>query len=116
MNQNLLIGAGFGDIRSSMTGWYDKSYPDMIGEDKIYPSSEFLMYGLGSGLSGLFFFIISILIPFFEKIPRKWWWLGLNAVALFSMIFDIPLEVQFGVFIYSFIILWCWKWFRTEIN
>jgi len=30
-----------------------------------------------------------------------------------SLLFDIGLEVQFGVFIYSFVVLWCWKWLET---
>ena len=29
-----------------------------------------------------------------------------------GFVFDIGLEVQFGIFIYSFIVLWWWKWLK----
>jgi hypothetical protein len=38
----------------------------------------------------------------------------LNIIAAFSFLFDIGLEVQFGVFIYSFLVLWLWKWRMEE--
>jgi len=31
----------------------------------------------------------------------------------FSLLFDIGLEAQFGVFIYAFMLLWWWKWLST---
>ena len=38
----------------------------------------------------------------------------MNITAAFSFLFDIGLEVQFGVFIYAVIILWWWKWLKVE--
>ena len=37
----------------------------------------------------------------------------LNVTIAVSFLFDIALEVQFGVFLYSFIVLWWWKWLGT---
>ncbi len=110
MNNAPLIGVGFGDIHAKTVDWYDKHYPEMIPEDKIYPSSEWMMYGSGTGWFGLFVFMIVMGIPFFV-IPfnHSWVWLMLNFSAALSFLFDIGLEVQYGVFLYSFFVLWFYK-------
>jgi hypothetical protein len=86
----------------------------MIEADKIKPSSEWLMYGAGCGWPGILIFSFVMIVPFFIRTKNKLLWWFLNATAAFSFLFDIGLEVQFGVFIYSFVILWWWKWMETE--
>ena len=115
MNKKPLTGVGFGDIFSQTKKWYSENYPSMKEEDKIYPSSECLMYGTGSGWIGFILFTIVFAFPFFiKKIHTRFLWCVLNASILCLILFDITLEIQFGVFIYSFIIL-CW-WKRTTIE
>ncbi len=113
-NQQPVSGVGFGDVLMQTKQWYGKNYPKMIEPDKIYPSSEWLMYGTGCGWPGLLLFTIIMCIPFVIKTNNKLLWWLLNTMAAFSFLFDIGLEVQFGVFIYSFIILWWWKWLNVE--
>jgi hypothetical protein len=86
----------------------------MRESDRILPSSEWMIYGSGSGWPGLLLFTLAMLIPFFIRMPDKLLWWLLNATAAFSFIFDIGLEVQFGVFIYAFLILCCHRWLVTE--
>jgi O-antigen ligase len=114
MNEHPFIGVGFGDIQVKTNHWYENQYPEMIEADKILPGSEWLMYGAACGWPGLLVFSIVMLIPFWIKTKHKLIWWLLNSTAAFSFLFDIGLEVQFGVFIYSFIILWWWKWMTTE--
>jgi len=107
-------GVGFGDIFTETGKWYDVNYSRMQQRDKILPSSEWLIYGTGCGIPGLLIFTLVLLIPFLVKGKNnKQWWL-LNGLVVLSFLFDIGLEVQFGVFIYSFIVLLGWKWFRVE--
>ena len=113
MNENPATGVGFGDIRTATNKWYASAYPEMKEEDKIYPASEWLMYGAACGFPGFILFTIAFCIPFFSKIKHRLVWYMLNAIAAFSFIADIGLEVQFGVFLYSFIVLWCWKWLNA---
>jgi hypothetical protein len=54
-----------------------------------------------------------MIIPFLLSVKNKLWWIMLNATIAVSFLFDIGLEVQFGVFLYSFIVLWWWKWLGT---
>ncbi len=110
VKQQPFVGAGFGDILNETNKWYEKKYPQMITTDRIYPSSEGLVYGAGCGIPGLLVFLFVMAIPFFIKTNQPLLWALLNATAAFSFLFDIGLEVQFGVFAYCFIVLWWYKW------
>jgi O-antigen ligase len=110
MNGHPVTGVGFGDISSETHNWYAINYPQMIATDKIYPSSEWLIYGAGCGWLGFLLFTVIMLVPFFIQVKNKLLWWLLNATAAFSFLFDIGLEVQYGIFLYSFIVLCWWKW------
>jgi hypothetical protein len=60
-----------------------------------------------------FCFALVLIIPFLLPIKNKLLWQILNATVAVSFLFDIGLEVQFGIFLYSFIVLWWWKWLGT---
>ncbi|MGZ3923634.1 MAG: O-antigen ligase family protein [Flavisolibacter sp.] len=107
------FGVG-GDVVDKTYEWYDKNVPAMSQEEKLFPSSEPLMYAGFAGWVGLLLFSIAMLMPLFERVPKDYFfWLTLNALMAFSLLFDIGLEAQFGVFIYAFIVLWWWKWLRS---
>ena len=114
LNKNPVYGTGFGDLKQETGKWYVENYPQMVESDKIDPSSEWLIYGAGCGWLGVLVFSFVMLVPF-RTFPAKFlpWWC-LNITAAFSFLFDIGLEVQFGVFIYAFIVCWWWKWFNEE--
>jgi O-antigen ligase len=115
MNEHPLNGVGSGDVLNETVRQYDKDYPGMLATDKILPGSEWMMYGSAVGWPGFIVFTIVMLTPFFIKTRyRLLWWL-LNATAAFSFLFDIGLEVQFGVFVWAFIVL-CWYKFLSAIN
>lgn len=116
MQEQPLTGAGFGDIRTEVNKQYDTLYPGMLPGDKILPSSEWLVYGAGSGWPGLFIFTLVMLIPFFTRTKEKLVWWLLNATVAFSFLFDVGLEVQFGVFIYSFMVCWFWKYSHKDTS
>jgi len=109
------FGVGAGDIRQASVQWYDANIPGMRLTDKIYPSSEWIIYGLTAGWIGMILFTIIMSVPFFQKyIQHRFFWNLLNIIIAFSFIFDIGLKVQFGVFLYLFIILWWWKWWKEK--
>ncbi|MBI5858910.1 MAG: O-antigen ligase family protein [Sphingobacteriales bacterium] len=114
MKKHPVTGVGFGNVIGETREWYGENYPQMIESDKILPASEWMMYGAGCGVPGLLIFSLAILIPFFAKTKNKLLWYLLNSTAAFSFLFDIGLEVQFGVFIYSFTVLWFYKWLHPE--
>ncbi|MGN6164978.1 MAG: hypothetical protein ACTHOF_10610 [Flavisolibacter sp.] len=111
------FGVGVGDVFTETKKWYEIHVPQMIETDKIYPASEWLIYGDAAGWTGFFLFTLVMLLPVFERKKKNaFYWLSVNAVAAFSFLFDIGLEVQFGVFIYLFVILCWWKQAQKEAN
>ncbi|MDQ3683566.1 MAG: O-antigen ligase family protein [Bacteroidota bacterium] len=113
--KNNPLGIGAGDIRQASLHWYDANIPGMLSTDKIYPSSEWLIYGLTAGWIGMILFTIIMLIPFFIKnIQHRFYWCLLNIIIAFGFLFDPGLKVQYGVFLYVFVVLWWWKWFKNS--
>ncbi|MEI9943670.1 MAG: O-antigen ligase family protein [Chitinophagaceae bacterium] len=114
LNKNPIAGVGAGDVLSATKEWYEVHYPQVRQTDIIYPSSEWLLYGDACGWPGFLLFTCIMCIPFFVVRKYKLVWITLNLIAAFSLLFDVGLEVQFGVFIYSFIVLWWWKWLAPQ--
>ena len=103
------------DVVKKTYDWYDINVPQMPPGEKLFPSSEPLMYAGFAGWIGLVLFFITMVLPFFEPVEKNYFfWVVLNFIMAFSFLFDIGLEAQFGVFVYAFIVLWWWKWFNTS--
>lgn len=114
LRENPIAGTGAGDIAAETKKWDKKSYPGILESDIHYPSSEWLIYGLIFGWAGVLIFTVVMLVPFFDRRKPVLVWILLHTTAALSFLFDMGLEVQFGVFIYSFIVLWWWKWFKPQ--
>jgi O-antigen ligase len=111
MNNHAATGVGYGDVLQEVNALYEKNYPQMTAADKLlYPSSEWLVYGAACGWGGLLLFSCCMVIPFLIQVKNKGLWYLLNLSTAISFLFDIGLDVQYGVFVYAFIILWWWKW------
>lgn len=105
------FGVGAGDIIHKTDNWYAANVPGILPSDKFYPCSEWLMYGCFAGWIGVILFTLIIVVPFFARnIAYKFFWIVLCVIAACSFVFDIGLEVQYGIFLYTFILLWWWKW------
>jgi O-antigen ligase len=114
MNEYPLQGTGSGDLEPAVKEWYELNYPQMLETDKIYPSSEWLMYGSSLGWPGFILFTLSMLVIIFRKINSRLTWLALTVPLVFSLVFDIGLSVQFGIFLFAFFILTWWKCLSAE--
>ncbi len=109
------LGVGAGDVRNKMNDWYNVEVPGIQEKDKLYPSSEWLVYGDMFGWPGVLLFTIIICVPFFIR-RRSWsfYWIMLHVMALSTFFFETGLETQFGIFIYCFIGLCLWKWLEVD--
>ena len=114
IKESPVVGVGFGDVLVETKRWYAAHYPQMEERDKIYPSSEWMIYGAGCGIQGFLVFTMVMLIPFLMGTHTSLAWRMLNLIAAASFLFDIGLEVQFGVFIYSIVVLGWWKWMNDK--
>ncbi|MBL7730688.1 MAG: O-antigen ligase family protein [Chitinophagaceae bacterium] len=109
-----LSGVGFGDIKKETDLRYEAAYPGMLETDKIYPSSEIMVYGAGSGVAGLLVIVFALTAPFFTPVKNNLPWRLLAVMTGVVLLFDVGLEVQFGVFLHAFTLLWCWKWWQGQ--
>ena len=113
-SSNLISGTGFGDIRTETENWYASSHPEIPQEQRILPSSQWLIYGVGCGIPGIFALTLALIIPFFTRVKRKAEWIIFNLLLIFPFLYDIGLEVQFGVVIYCLSLLLTWKWVTAD--
>jgi O-antigen ligase len=110
-------GVGAGDIKMEMSRWYDVHQPAILTADRIYPHSEWLVYGCTAGWAGLILFTAAMVAPFFIRgMNNRILWIALNATAAFSFVFDIGLEGQFALFVYCFSIFTWYMWLRRPVS
>jgi O-antigen ligase len=108
MNENF-PGAGAGDLTYRINQWYAVHAPGL--KNKFLPCSEVLVYGGYAGWAGVAVLFFALALPFFTPVKKHGiFWYCLNAIVVFSFVFDMSLEAQFGVFMYAVIVLWWWKW------
>jgi hypothetical protein len=110
------FGIGAGDIRDETNKWYGINVPyKMTESDRLFPSSEWIVYGDMAGWPAVVLFTVIIILPLFIKqIRHRFFWIMLVATAIGCCIIETTLEIQFGIFIYCFTILWWWKWLRIQ--
>src|SRR5690606_34750088 len=113
-SSNLISGTGFGDIRNETENWYASNHPEIPQEQRILPSNQWLIYGVGCGILGILALTLALIIPFFTRVERKAEWIIFNLLLIFPFLYDIGLEVQFGVVIYCLSLLLAWKWVAAD--
>jgi hypothetical protein len=83
--------------------------------DKLYPSSEWIVYGGMAGWPGVILFTAIILFPLsIRYIRHRFFWIMLHVTAMLGFTVETSLEMQHGVFIYAFFVLWWWKWLQPS--
>ncbi|HEX2846065.1 MAG TPA: O-antigen ligase family protein [Chitinophagaceae bacterium] len=112
IKKNPLLGVGAGDLKNEAGQWYDEHVTGIKETDKLYPSSEWIVYGGMVGWPGIILFTVIVFLPLcIKNIPHRFFWNLLHTVAIMGFLIETSLETQYGVFIYVFFVLWWWKWF-----
>lgn len=102
------IGTGMGDMHDVMRAGYKQYYPSVPEFQQLKPHNQFLVVALGCGVPAMLIFLMWILFPL------KWVKRNRNGFFMFAIWFlmFVPLmvepflELQFGVYVYLFYILW----------
>lgn len=109
------FGVGAGDIRDEANKWYEANVQGMTEADILFPSSEWIVHGDMAGWPAVLLFTIVIFLPLFTKnIRHRFFWVMLIAAAIGCCLLETTLEIQFGIFIYCFTVLWWWKWLLIQ--
>lgn len=100
-----VYGVGFGDIRSSMDSVYMRMNPSLTLRERIYPANAWAVYGVGMGWIGLIALSGCMVLLFVASAADAFRWRAWVLVTVLSLVTDIGLEVQFGVFLIPFLLL-----------
>lgn len=103
-----LTGVGSGNILDSMKGGYKRWYPDVSDEQRLIPHNQFLTVGVACGIPAMLIFIAWVFYPLFQvKRNREGFFFAITwLVMLVPLMVEPVLEVQYGVFVYLFFLLW----------
>jgi len=113
--QQYPLGTGAGDLKFRINEWYNTYVPNLSHGERFLPCNEWLIYGGFAGWIGILLLSVTLLVPFVRPVKHDIiFWHSLNAIVVFSFLFDMSIEAQFGVFIYSAIVLWWWKWLNKQ--
>ncbi|MFM7671460.1 MAG: O-antigen ligase family protein [Bacteroidota bacterium] len=105
IRKNSLYGVGFGDIRSEMDSVYQGIDPGLSSSDRIYPPNEWAVYGVGLGWIGLIAFSFCMIGLFFLRTDDPFRWRSWVLATILSLVTDIGLEVQYGVFLVPILLI-----------
>lgn len=100
-----VYGVGFGDIRFAMDAAYDRLNPNLSESERIYPANEWAVYGVGLGWIGWIACSIGMFALFFIRTEDPFRWRSWVLATILTLVTDIGLEVQYGVFLVPFLLL-----------
>jgi len=108
IREHPLTGVGAGDILSAMSAAYDRLYPDIPQAQRLVPHNQFLAIAVATGLISLAFFCWWLCAPLarLRRDRESFFFLTTWLMLLVVLMTDASLEVQFGVFVYLFFLLW----------
>ena len=106
-------GLGAGDARMAVNQWYAKRAPFLKPYERLLPANQFLVYGIYGGLVCLVLAACILLVPLFIRftVPHPLW-TAFHLVAIAGFMYEIALEMQYGVFVYTYFTLL----FFTEVK
>jgi len=98
--------------------WYDRHASYLREYERLMPSNETLLYSAAAGIPAGLIFLAIVLMPLFLKSMRKnIYWICFHLIACVIFMYEIPLETQYGVFLYTFWGLWFyWMLKKNELH
>ena len=116
MQENPLIGVGFGDIFNEVNQWHQLNNPSTPTDQRIKPMNQWLTYGAGSGWPGLIIFSIGLIILYRQFYFKSAAIMGLLWIALVPLLTEDILEGQFGVAVFGLIFFFGIPYLKSNNN
>ncbi len=108
IEQHPFTGVGAGDVLSEMSRAYDHRYPHIPQAQRLVPHNQFLTIGVAAGLISLAFFLWWLCAPLSRIRQNRtgFFFFTTWLMLFFFLMTDASLEVQFGVFVFLYFLLW----------
>lgn len=113
--ENILLGAGAGDLKNECDRFYENDYPTISAENRRLPHNQFIWMLATTGVIGLLVFLLAFFYPFFLSGLQKHWLAAVFYLSLFSSFFtEHSLEEQMGTGFYLLFLLLLMNHFRND--
>lgn len=108
IKQHPVAGVGAGDILNEMKTVYRQEFPDVDEAHILLPHNQFLIVMLAGGIPALILFLAWLFAPLglLRRNRKSIFFLSTWLMLLLVLMVEPALEVQFGVFVYLFFLLW----------
>ena len=101
IREHTITGAGAGDARQAVKQWYSVHAPFLKPYEQLLPANQMLIYGVYAGIAGLLAALFVLLMPLWMLPHRKnMLWFSFHLLAVLGFMYEIALEMQFGIAIY----------------
>ncbi|HSF44651.1 MAG TPA: O-antigen ligase family protein, partial [Chitinophagaceae bacterium] len=102
-----VTGVGSGDVLGETWKWYDDHASFLKNYERLLPSNEVLLYACAGGILAALICLVALFYPFFMRtLKGNMIWICFHIVSVIGFMYEIGLEVQHGVFLYSFFSCW----------
>ncbi len=101
-------GVGASDMLDVMKQGYTKWYPQVRDEDRLLPHNQFLAVALGCGIPAALLFTCWVFMPlgWLKRDRNSFFMFTTWLILSVNLMIEPFLEVQYGVFVYLFFMLW----------
>lgn len=105
------LGVGAGDILDVMKEKYNEKYPAVPEEQRLVPHNQLLVVAVGCGIPALILFVTWLWYPVsnIKRTRSGFFMLTTWFILLVALLVEPMLEVQLGVFVYLFCLLFVWR-------
>lgn len=111
IKQNPIIGVGAGDMMEDLKQVYHQQAPSVNDDQILLPHNQIMVVALAGGAICLLLFLAWLFYPLktIKKSRSGYYMLICWITLLVPLLVDPFLEIQFGVFVYLFCLLWMQK-------
>jgi O-antigen ligase len=108
IKEHPLTGVGAGDVMTEMKKGYDILYPQVEDKARLIPHNQFLIEGMSCGIPAMLVFFAWVCYPltWIRRNRQSFFFFAVWLLLLTQLMIEPILEVQFGVFVYMFFLLW----------
>jgi hypothetical protein len=107
-------GVGAGDVLSETHAWYKRNAAFLKEYEWLLPGSEVLVYACAAGVfAGLLAFFIFCMPLAVGGLRKNVLWISFHITSIAYLLYEIPLELQYGVCIYAFFGTWFFSWLSS---
>ena len=101
-------GVGAGDLFSTMEAGYHRVYPGDTDSKILVPHNQYLAVALCCGIPALILFICWTFAPLLwvKRSREGFFFLIVWVISILQLMIEPALEVQLGVYVYLFFLLW----------